>query len=119
MEPRTCVDPMHLHARGAYFWVFCHAPTWSSHTPACEGHAPAWVEKVSHNLIHFKARLRGFHGGYKLNLERHKRELEIGKGVIFSGGERVGNTIGVQGLRGLDLWHIILFFFFYFHDYEL
>ena len=71
------------------------------------------------NLINFKAHPRRFHGGYKLDLERHKRGLEIGKVVGFSKRERVGNVIGVQGLRGLDLWLIISFFFFYFHNYEL
>ena len=105
MGPCTYVDPMHLCVRGANFYVFCHGPTWEA--------------KVRPNLINFKANPRGFHGGYKLNLERHKRGLDIGKGVGFSKGERVGNVIGVQGLRGLDLWLIISFFFFYFHDYEL
>ena len=94
-----------MRARGVDFLVFCHEP--------------AWVAKVSPNLINFKAHLRGFHGGYKLDLERHKRRLEIGKVAGFSKRERVGNVIGVQGLRGLDLWRIISFFFFYFHDYEL
>ena len=74
---------------------------------------------MSPNLINFKAHLRRFHGGYKLDLERHKMGLEIEKVVGFSKRERVGNVIGVQGLKGLDLWLIISFFFFYFHDYEL
>ena len=101
----TCVDHTHIHARGADFLVFCHGP--------------AWATKVSPNLINLKVHPRGFHGGYKLDLEKHKRGFEIGKVVGFSKRERVGNVIGVQGLRGLDLWLIISFFFFYFHDCEL
>ena len=59
----------HLRARGAVFLVLSHAP--------------AWATKMSPNLIYLKAHPRVFHGGYKLDLGRHKnrglegRETEI------------------------------------------
>ena len=67
--PHICVDLTHLRARGAYFWVLCHAP--------------AWEAKVSPNLIHFKAHQRGFHWGYKLDLGRHEigRKKHLGTGL--------------------------------------
>ena len=64
--PHTYVDPMHLFARGAIFLVL-------SHTSAWDLHAPAWVTKMSPNLIHLKTHLRGFHVGYKLDIGRHKK----------------------------------------------
>ena len=75
---------------------------------------------MSPNLIHFKAHLRVFHGD-PINWTSGdiKWGWRLERRVVFSKEERVGNVIGVQGLRGLDLWHIISFFFFYFHDYEL
>ena len=71
--PRTCVDPTHLHARGAVFLVLSHAPMWDLQ-------APALAEKMSPNLIHFKTHPSGFHGGYKLDLGRHKK-MGFFKGV--------------------------------------
>ena len=41
---------------------------------------------MSPNLIHFKAHLRGFDGGYKLDLERHKRALFWGAFCKGKGG---------------------------------
>ena len=40
-----------------------------------------------------------------------------GGGSLEEGREE--NAIEVQGLRGLDLWHRISLFFFYFYDNEL
>ena len=62
-RPHTCVDPMHLRARGAVFLVLSHAPACGIHAPAWDLHTPAWATKMSPNLIHFKAYPRGFHGG--------------------------------------------------------
>ena len=62
-EPRTCVDPTHLRARGAIFFVLSRALGFGSHAPTWDLHAPTWVTKMSPDLMHFKAHLRGFDGG--------------------------------------------------------
>ena len=63
--PRTCVDPMHLCARGEgfFFFVLFHATAYGSHAPTWDLHSPTWATKMSPNLIHFKAHPRGFDGG--------------------------------------------------------
>ena len=86
--PGTCVEPTHLCARGAVFLVLYHAPV-------CESHAPAWVTKMSPNLIHFKAHPRGFHRGYKLDLRRHKK----GDWRDVRWRDRRGDTLGLSGRR--------------------
>ena len=75
--PRTCVDPMHLRARGTVFFVLSYAPTCGSHAPAWDFHAPTWATKISPNLIHFKAHQRGFHReylGFEDNLQAIARD---------------------------------------------
>ena len=73
-------------------------------------HTPAWATNMSPNFVYFKAHPRGFDGGA---INRTSGDIKKG---LFDGGEK---EIGVQGLRGLDSRHLILFFLLYSHDYEL
>ena len=73
--PHTCMDPTHLH--GPYAPACLRSRFLGALPRSCMRGPRIYLYKVSPNLIHFKAHLRGFHwgrgGGYKMDLGRHKR----------------------------------------------
>ena len=66
--------------------MLSHSPVWDFHAPTWDFHAPAWATNMSPYLVYFKAHPRGFDGGYKWDLGRHKN------GAFWMGeGEEKGN----------------------------